>query len=82
MDCNEVLEQLSEYLDDSAREELCREIEQHLGRCRDCHLYVDSVRKTIVLYQSDRSVEMPPALSSKLQAALAKAYREDPHRAD
>lgn len=82
VDCNEVLEQLSDYLDEDAREDLCRAIEQHLGRCRDCHLYVDSVRKTIVLYQSDRTVEMPASVTSKLEAALAKAYREDPQRAD
>jgi len=82
VDCNEVLEQLADYLDDEAREDLCRAIEQHLGRCRDCHLYVDSIRKTIVLYQSDRAVEMPPSVSTKLEAALAKAYGEGDKRAD
>ena len=76
MDCNEVLEQLAEYLDDDAREDLCRTIEAHLSRCRDCRIEVDSVRKTIVLYQMDREVPLPPATSAKLEAALAKEYRK------
>lgn len=77
VDCNDVFEQLADYLDEEARAELCRAIEDHLGRCRDCHLYVDTVRKTIVLYQSDRAVDVPAAVQSKLEEALAKAYHED-----
>ena len=54
VDCNEVLDQLAEYLDDDARAELCRAIEEHLSQCHGCKIEVDSVRKTIVLYQADR----------------------------
>lgn len=75
MECTEVLEQLSEFLDEDSRAELCRAIEQHLTQCRDCRFYVDSVKKTIVLYQSDREVDVPVAVTAQLQAALAKEYR-------
>jgi len=77
VDCNDVFEQLADYLDEDARAELCRAIEDHLGRCRDCHLYVDTVRKTIVLYQSDQAVEVPASVQTRLEEALARAYRED-----
>ncbi len=76
MDCNDVLEQLADYLDDNAREELCRAIEAHLSRCRDCRLEVDTVRKTIVLYQEDREVPLPPSVFAGLEAVLAKEYRK------
>ena len=76
VDCNEVLEQLADYLDDDAREELCRAIEAHLSRCRDCRVEVDTVRKTIVLYQVDQEVPLPPTVSAGLQAALSKEYRK------
>ncbi len=76
MDCNEVLEQLADYLDDDAREELCKAIEAHLSRCRDCRLEVDTVRKTIVLYQVDREVPLPATVYAGLEAALAKEYRK------
>jgi len=36
---------------------------------------VDTVKKTIVLYQSEGKVEMPAGVSSQLAAALAKEYR-------
>ncbi len=75
MNCNEVLEQLADYLDEGARRELCEAIHAHLDRCHDCQVYVDSVKKTIVLYQSDRSVSAPLYATRQLQAALAREYR-------
>ena len=78
MNCQELLEQLGDYLDEEARQELCREIEEHLERCHDCRLVVDQTRKTIVLYQADQQIEVPGlmAASSRLTQALAKTYTE------
>ena len=81
VDCSEVLEQLSEFLDSDAQAELCRAIEQHLSRCPDCSVYVDSVKKTVVLYQADRDVAIPVKVSAGLQAALARAYNDPPQDA-
>lgn len=74
MNCDDVLSQLADYLDDDARAELCRAIEGHLHRCKDCRLQVDTLKKTIVLYQNDRPVEMPLRVSEKLAAALSSEY--------
>ena len=75
MECNELIEQLSEFLDPDARAQLCREIEQHLAHCHNCRLYVDSVKKTIVIAQSGSPSTVPIAVSDQLQAALARAYQ-------
>lgn len=75
MDCNEVIEQLSEFLDPEARAQLCREIEQHLSHCHDCKLYVDTVKKTIVIAQSGSAPSIPITLNDRLQAALTRAYQ-------
>ena len=75
MDCNEVLEQLADYLDEDARAELCRAIEQHLSHCHGCQLQVDTLKKTIVLYQHDRPIELPVRISQSLEAVMAKEYR-------
>jgi predicted anti-sigma-YlaC factor YlaD len=82
VNCQELLEQLGDYLDEEARQELCREIEEHLERCHDCRLVVDQTRKTIVLYQADQPVEMKGlmAATSRLNDALAQAYREGSER--
>jgi anti-sigma factor (TIGR02949 family) len=82
MDCEQVLEQLSEFLDHDAREELCRAIEKHLEQCRDCQLYVDSVRKTIILYQNDQKIEVPMQVSKRLQAAMSRVYRGEESASD
>ncbi|HZM28138.1 MAG TPA: zf-HC2 domain-containing protein [Gemmatimonadales bacterium] len=75
MDCGELLEQLSEYLDHEAKVELCREIEKHLEHCHDCSIKVDQTQKTILLYQANRQVDVPFAVSEKLRAALSSEYR-------
>jgi len=77
VDCSEVLEQLADYLDEDARAELRRAIEDHLAHCRNCRVEVDTVRRTIVLYQADREVKIPSAVMSKLEAALMREYHAD-----
>lgn len=76
MNCEEVLSQLSDYLDDEAREELCRAIEAHLHACHDCQVEVDTIKKTILLYRAERPMETPVAVSGRLQSALSRAYSE------
>ncbi|TMQ69726.1 MAG: zf-HC2 domain-containing protein [Candidatus Eisenbacteria bacterium] len=82
MNCQELLEQLGDYLDEEARQELCREIEEHLERCHDCRLVVDKTRKTIVLYQADQQIEVQGLMvaSTRLSEALVRAYGEDTDR--
>ena len=83
--CDEVLEQLSEYIDEETRAELCEAIQEHLSRCRDCQVMVDSVKKTIVLYQSGSSIELPTSATARLSAALTREYgpgRDPTRRAD
>ena len=84
MDCNEVLDQLADYLDEEARSELCKVIEEHLVGCPNCQVFVDSVKKTIVLYQADdrsRKIEMPMRTSERLSAALAREYQRGEEKA-
>ncbi len=82
--CDEVLEQLSDYIDEETRAELCEAIQEHLTRCRDCQIMVDSVKKTIVLYQNGSSIEVPTSATARLSAALTREYGpgRDPRRAD
>lgn len=79
--CQEVLDQLSEYLDEDAREELVLEVDQHLLACSHCQVEVDTLRRTIQIYRCEERVTLPLTLSEKLQRALDQAYRagrEDP----
>jgi predicted anti-sigma-YlaC factor YlaD len=82
VDCNQVLDQLGDYLDEEARAELCRAIEEHLKQCRDCRVYVDTVKKTIVLYQADSKVELPVPVSGRLREVLVREYSRNSRPAD
>jgi len=74
--CQEVLDQLSDYLDDEARAELVHEVDQHLHSCSHCRVEVDTLRRTIQIYRCEEKVVLPVTLSEKLQAALDQAYRD------
>ena len=76
LSCQEVLDQLWEYLDDEAREELSSRINEHLGGCHDCSVEVDSLRKTISLFRCEDSVAVPIRLNDQLREALNRAYQE------
>jgi predicted anti-sigma-YlaC factor YlaD len=49
--CDDLLDQLSDYLDDDASDMLCKAIEEHMAECEDCTAMVNTLRKTIDLYQ-------------------------------
>jgi predicted anti-sigma-YlaC factor YlaD len=72
------LEQLGDYLDEDARQEICKAIEAHLTRCHDCRFEVDTLKQTIVLYQNEEPTDMPVTVRSSLQAALASEYKTKP----
>jgi predicted anti-sigma-YlaC factor YlaD len=74
VDCTEVMEQLFEYLDPDVRVELRKQVDEHLHSCHDCSYYVDTVRKTVTLYQADLRIELPMKASERLRAALAAEY--------
>jgi hypothetical protein len=74
VDCTEVMEQLAEYLDNDVHADLRKAVDQHLHACHDCSYYVDTVRKTVVLYQADKRIEVPMRATVRLQAALAAEY--------
>ena len=74
LSCQEVLDQLADYLDDDARAELVQQVDSHLGECSHCQVEVDTLRRTIMIFRCDEKVVLPTPLSDKLQQALTQAY--------
>jgi anti-sigma factor RsiW len=70
--CRSLLGSLSEYVDGTLGDELCKEIENHVAECQDCHIVVDTLRKTISLYhQSAAEVsEVPDVVRERLFRTL------------
>jgi hypothetical protein len=53
-------------VDGTAQEELCRELERHLADCDNCRVVVDTLKKTVYLYQSNTDVDLPVAVRERL----------------
>lgn len=64
--CKHLLGALSDYVDGTAQEELCRELERHLADCDNCRVVVDTLKKTVYLYQSNTDVDLPVAVRERL----------------
>jgi anti-sigma factor (TIGR02949 family) len=69
--CQEMLAGISEYIDGTARQSLCDEIERHIAECPDCRVVVDTMKKTITLYrQQEKSYQMPSDARQRLYRRL------------
>jgi anti-sigma factor RsiW len=58
-DCHKLLAEISEYVDGTLRDELCADLERHLCDCENCRIVVDTLKKTIELYQQTPEVAAP-----------------------
>lgn len=70
-DCHGILASLNDYLDGSLPENLCAELESHMRGCENCRVVVDTISKTIYLYQTNgRTVDVPDGARARLFHAL------------
>lgn len=49
--CKQLVGTLSDYVDGTLNETLCADLEKHLQGCHNCQVVVNTLRKTIELYQ-------------------------------
>jgi predicted anti-sigma-YlaC factor YlaD len=69
--CREIIEGLSDFIDGTAEEALCKEIESHLAACPDCKIMIDTLRKTISLYRErEAETTLPPHVHQQLIRTL------------
>lgn len=65
-ECKALLGSLSDYVDGTAEDELCRELERHLAECEDCRIVVDTLKKTVYLYHTNTETNLPVAVRERL----------------
>ena len=70
--CEEVLNNLSDFIDDDIDGALRSEIEAHLKTCHRCSVLHDSLRKVLVIACDERTFEVPTGYSERLHAAIEK----------
>lgn len=75
MKCKAIINELADYLDEALDSTLRSTIEQHLGRCRDCRLVVDTTKQTIEIFCNSEPAPLPEATRQRLHQALEKRLR-------
>jgi anti-sigma factor (TIGR02949 family) len=68
--CQDLLAQISDYIDGELEEELCAALETHLADCHNCRVMVDTVQKTITLYRRQANSELPSDVQDRLYKVL------------
>lgn len=73
MNCDEIFESLSEFIDEELIEAKCQEIRVHLQGCDNCQVVVDTLRRTVTLYREVPSPQLPAEARLKLHAVIRMA---------
>ena len=69
--CHDLLTSLSDYIDGDLPPGLCAEIEKHMAGCENCRVVVDTLRKTVTLYQEvQEPAELPAGMRERLYRRL------------
>ena len=75
MKCNDFLKELSDYLDGRITEDLKIELDEHLHWCHECHVVMNTTKKTIEIYRDNELYELPETLRTSLHDAIMTKCR-------
>ncbi len=69
--CEQVLRELSNFIDGDIDPGLRSEIEDHLRQCHRCSVLYDTTRKVLYVVGDERVFEIPAGYSERLHEFLA-----------
>lgn len=71
MECQDIVKNLNGYIDGELDSELCNQLETHIQSCPKCQVVVNTLKKTIHLYQVDgEQTSLPEDARKRLYACL------------
>jgi predicted anti-sigma-YlaC factor YlaD len=73
--CKAIISELADYLDEALDPILRASIEQHLEKCKDCRIVVDTTKQTIEIFCNSEPAPLPQNTRQRLHEALAKRLR-------
>ena len=66
-ECRELRRSASDYIDGDSPEPLSARIQRHLGLCRECDSWVNSLRRTVGLLRGMPKKEAPESLKASIR---------------
>ena len=80
MNCKDFLNELTDYLDGNISVSVRAELDEHLHWCRDCHVVLNTTKKTIEIYRDSQLYELPEDLRSRLRSAIMTKCQQQKRR--
>ena len=74
--CDDLIGNLSDFIDGELDADTCSELENHLAGCKNCRLMVDSMKMTVKLCRDGVEEDLPLSLRKKLDAKLAERWKK------
>lgn len=74
MKCEELLQYLSDYIDQELNEELAAAAQEHLATCHNCRVVLDSTQQTIFLFHEQGKRTIPAQSRTRLFDQLQDAF--------
>ncbi len=75
MKCKSLISELADYFDEELDPALRAEIEEHLAKCKNCRVVVNTCKKTIEVFCNSEPAPLPPDTRERLYQALEKKIR-------
>jgi anti-sigma factor RsiW len=70
LNCQGLIAELTEYLDGELGASIRVELEQHLAKCDNCRIIVNTTRKTIEIFCNSEPAPLPEDARERLHDAL------------
>jgi Putative zinc-finger len=74
LECAEIFEHLSQYLDHEVTDEIAECMAAHISGCAPCVSFLESLRKSIALCAEYDSPATPRAIPDSLKQQMKQAY--------
>jgi hypothetical protein len=72
LNCEDVIREISDYLDGELALSAKQDIEGHLDHCHHCKMVVDQTKLTVDVFCDSQLVELPADVKSRLHEALRR----------
>jgi hypothetical protein len=72
--CEDLLQYLSDYIDDDLDQELTDTAKHHLASCHNCRVVLDSTQQTIFLFREQGKRTIPAERRQRLFGQLQAAF--------
>jgi predicted anti-sigma-YlaC factor YlaD len=79
LNCENVIHELSDFIDGDLDGALKQQLESHLKDCEDCRLVIDQTKKTIEVFCDSEPVELPGEVRARLHDALRRKFKQAAH---